>query len=475
MVNSLHKEQIADSSIVEEDELASTGTLGSAYSSSLVVSNIDSVTKTITISSGDLKDPRVQNLDIIVIVGGLAAGEYTVDTIISDKIFTVNETIPNATSGSIGVFYRSGAEITGYDPSDSIIFGPSENTVKKALDSIDYTSGGGGGGTIAESSETASDPVAYTGALGLVVADSMVLSPTPGRHLLNFNSQYSSSAASITAEAATDLQSLISDLNALPATGSRGNIFGTETVTPGVYTIAGAVTSTTLTTLTLDAQGDPNALFVFRMSAAYSTGAGFNVVLFDGANSNNVFFLAVGAIALGAGTDFKGNLISTNGAVGLGTGTSLEGRMASNLGAMSLTNSIVAIPTIPSVLDMGVFERFAIFTSSGAVANTLPSTITGDIGTNLGAVTGFTTSTVSGSIYTPTSVGSIITFGIYVDGVLEVDTDRTIISGVDVDGDVIHMFAMVTTTVGQTLDIRILVGAGGVTIGNRAITSLKVG
>jgi hypothetical protein len=307
-----------------------------------------------------------------------------------------------------------------------------------------------------------------------IIMDSMILSPLAGTHLINLNAQYSSNATSITSQAAADLTATINTLNALTPTGIHSGTFGTETVFAGVYTIAGATTTTTLTTLTLDAQGNANALFVFRIGAAFSTGAGSNVVLINGANATNVFFLANGAIAMGANTNFKGSVIAINAAVDLATGCILGGRFASTLGALSMASSTVTKPTVTSVIAMGTFGRFAIFSSSGAVTNTGSSTVTGDIGTNAGTITGFGTSTVNGGYYTSASISSILTFGIYVAGLLYNYSQRVVISEVNNLSSILPMYAMVTTTTGQTVDVRISVDSGSVTVGNRIFTSVRI-
>ena len=332
----------------------------------------------------------------------------------------------------------------------------------------------GATGSIAEDTAEQSTPIEYTSSSGLITANAMALSPDAGRHQVSFNSQYSSSAESITANANTDLIALISDINALPVDNSRASAFGTETVFAGVYTISAAATATTLTTLTLDAQGDADAIFVFRIGSTFTTGVGFNVVLADGANANNVFFVSVGAISLGATNTLKGNFLC-GGTITIGAGCNIEGRVASTLGLVTLSSSVIYTPAVASGQDLRSLEAFVIYTASGAVTNALVSTITGDIGTNLGLITGFTTSTVDGGYYTSASLGSTITFGIYLDDVLVDKSDRVIIRREAVHGDVIHMYSMITITTGQILDIKILVSSGSITIGNRSITALKVG
>lgn len=137
MANELDKGMIRDSAIVEEDELSSKGIVGTAYSTVSIVSVVTG-TKTVTIT-GDLAEPRVQNKDLLVITGGLAAGNYSVNEVISETIFTVNEVIPNASSGSIDFFYRSGAEVTGIDYSTTK-FDPSTGTIQEALNQIKKSS-----------------------------------------------------------------------------------------------------------------------------------------------------------------------------------------------------------------------------------------------------------------------------------------------------------------------------------------------
>lgn len=113
MINQISDEQITDSSIVEENELKSTGLAGSPFSSLSVVS-VTASTKTIIIT-GDVNSPRIQEDDIVVISGNAASGIYSVDSITDDDTFTVKETILDAAGGTVDFYYRSGAKLTGFD------------------------------------------------------------------------------------------------------------------------------------------------------------------------------------------------------------------------------------------------------------------------------------------------------------------------------------------------------------------------
>jgi hypothetical protein len=218
----------------------------------------------------------------------------------------------------------------------------------------------------------------------------------------------------ITAQCRFDLMRLYIHLNDLfvdyPSTHAPA--FGAgETILPGVYSIGGA--GSIGGTLTLDGGGDPDALFIIKYFGAMTVGAGATVNLINGTQSCNVFFMAQGAISVAASADIKGTLFSKVGAVGLGANAILEGRMLSMEGAITAgVGSIVSPPpgtcTIqifcesgcspaPAVDVLGVLSDYALYTNVGAVSNTGTSGINGNIGTDVGASTGYASSIFIGS------------------------------------------------------------------------------
>lgn len=296
-----------------------------------------------------------------------------------------------------------------------------------------------------------------------------------GKHLILLNSQYSSTASSTTAQASADILATYNYLRSLPATVTTHiPAFGIETLTAGVYEIIGAGSITTATTLTLDGQGNPNALFVFRFGGAFSTGANAHVNLINGASANNVFWIADGAGSIGASTLLKGTIICTA-AIDIGSGSAVIGRVTSTGGALSCTVATLTKPSGSSVVNLGVVDGFVMFTSSGAIANTGNSTVTGDIGTNLGAITGFETSVVNGGYYTATSISSVIGFGVYKNNVLIPNSNRAITRYTNVASDILSLQTPVTVILGDTIDIRVTVSSGTFTTGNRSLDTLKVG
>lgn len=302
----------------------------------------------------------------------------------------------------------------------------------------------------------------------------MTLIPGAGTHKVTFNGQYSATAASITSQTASDLTAALNAINAMTATGSHILVFGNETITPGVYDVAGAGSITATTTVTLDGQGNANSIFIFRMAGAFSTGSNSNIVLINGAQASNVFWVPSGAVTIGTNTTLIGTVISLV-AVSTAGGCNITGRLSSTGGAVSITTSTIAKPTTVSQITLGSFAGFAMFTNSGGVSAGGACTVTGDVGTNVGTITGFETSTVNGNFYTSASISSILTLGIYNNGVLVPISSRSIIDTQTTSAAVATLDAIVTTIAGQSVDIRIKIDSGTFTTGNRTFTTVQVG
>lgn len=149
----------------------------------------------------------------------------------------------------------------------------------------------------------------------------------------------------VTAQCLIDLQEAINEIQAIPIT----QIIPAElagTFTAGVYGINTAATFTT--SLTLDAQNNPDALFIFNVAGAFSAAATAIMFLKNGASANNIFWNIDGAVEVGAAASLKGTFISLAGSFGFGDGTSLEGRALSLSGAITINNSRITICLRPA-------------------------------------------------------------------------------------------------------------------------------
>lgn len=210
-------------------------------------------------------------------------------------------------------------------------------------------------------------------------------------------------ANAVTAQCSTDLLNAYNQLNNTPFTNTNHTpVFGGgENLFGGVYRINGAASVAGV--LTLDAQGDSNTVFIFNIGGALTTGASTSVILANGALASRVFWIAEGAISMAAQTSMKGTLISHNAAVSMGDGCTLQGRLFSTAGAVSVYNDSVSVLPFPITRfnlspNLGTAANFALFTITGAITNTGTSNITGDMGTNEGAISGFETSTLTGTV-----------------------------------------------------------------------------
>jgi hypothetical protein len=147
--------------------------------------------------------------------------------------------------------------------------------------------------------------------------------------------------------AQTSLTTAVSALSSLPCDVVLTGIdLGTLTLLPGVYCYA---TSAGLTgTLTLNAQGNPNAVFVFQIGSTLTTASSAMVSLINGGSICNIYWVVGSSATLGTGTSFIGNILAAV-TITVTTGSTLTGRALAQTGAVTLdTNSIAVCPTCVS-------------------------------------------------------------------------------------------------------------------------------
>jgi hypothetical protein len=121
-----------------------------------------------------------------------------------------------------------------------------------------------------------------------------------------------------------------------------GNLGGL-TLPPGLYKSTSSL-SISSGDLTLDAQGNPNAVFIFQMASTLTTTSGRAVILSGGAKSSNVFWQVGSSATLGTTSVFKGTIMA-NQSITLNTGAVLNGRALARIGAVALSANSVVMPT----------------------------------------------------------------------------------------------------------------------------------
>ncbi len=123
-----------------------------------------------------------------------------------------------------------------------------------------------------------------------------------------------------------------------PGHNLTGTNLGNRTLTAGAY---GFSTSAQLTgQLTLNAQGDPNAQFVFVIGSTLTTASASSVILTNGASPCNVYWKVGSSATLGSTTAFEGNLMALQ-SISLNNGATVVGRLLARNGQVSLINNVI--------------------------------------------------------------------------------------------------------------------------------------
>lgn len=122
-----------------------------------------------------------------------------------------------------------------------------------------------------------------------------------------------------------------------------GQDLGGLTLTPGVYCFASSAELTG--TLTLNAQGDPNAVFVFQIGSTLTTASSSSVVFTNGGEGDSVFWQVGSSATLGTTTEFAGNILALT-SITLDTGANIGcGRALARNGAVTMDKNDVSIDT----------------------------------------------------------------------------------------------------------------------------------
>ncbi|HTO14279.1 MAG TPA: ice-binding family protein [Edaphocola sp.] len=207
-----------------------------------------------------------------------------------------------------------------------------------------------------------------------------------------------------TANATTDLLTAYNNIYTTTATGSHAPALANDTFTAGVYAIAG--NSTLNGVIVLDANNDPNAVFIFKIAGTFATSTASEIILINGAQSSNVFWTVEGVVSIGGQSLIKGTMIANNAAIDIASDAVIDGRMLSTTGAITLLNTTAKIPsggrpvlTGPVAPIFNSIGCYAIFSRIGQVTNSGITNVKGDVGTNNGLTTGYDPLIVNGTIH----------------------------------------------------------------------------
>jgi ice-binding like protein/uncharacterized protein DUF11 len=146
-------------------------------------------------------------------------------------------------------------------------------------------------------------------------------------------------ADSVAEQAKTDLAAAYDDAATRSVTATIPAELGGTTQTPGVYDSAAGTFGIT-GTLTLDAQGDPSAVFIFQAASTLITASLSNVDLINGAQASNVFWVVGSFATLGANSTLRGTILAVT-SITVTTGVTVDGRALAVGGAVTLDTDTI--------------------------------------------------------------------------------------------------------------------------------------
>lgn len=151
-------------------------------------------------------------------------------------------------------------------------------------------------------------------------------------------------ADAVASQAQTDLTTAYNAAAGTPCTVDlTGQNLGGLTLTPGVYCFTSSAALTGA--LTLNMQGNPNALFLFKIGSTLTTASGSSVLLTNSGGTTcppNLFWQVGSSATLGTGSTFLGNILALT-SITLTTGSNVNGRALARNGAVTLdTNTVNA-------------------------------------------------------------------------------------------------------------------------------------
>ncbi len=184
---------------------------------------------------------------------------------------------------------------------------------------------------LAGSTITNTGPTTMFGDLGLSPGSSVTGAP----HVLG--ETHVDDAVAIGAKNA--LTTAYNDAASRPGNGSAGTDLAGQVFLPGVRTASSSLLLSS-GSVTLDALGNRDAVFIFQIGSTLITGSNTSVQLTGGAQACNVFWQVGSSATLGTGTSFVGTIMALA-TITAGTAATIHGRLLASTGAVNLdTNTI---------------------------------------------------------------------------------------------------------------------------------------
>lgn len=183
----------------------------------------------------------------------------------------------------------------------------------------------------------AGDPYTVAGCPGIVTGTIFTDVPAPGTVA---KKQTADAAFAAATAAFLDTSPASRPGGTDPGAGELGGL----TLAPGIYESAGGSFGISLVDLTLDAQGNPNAVWVFQTASTLTVGTGRSVILTGGAQPKNIFWHVGSSATINGNAHMVGTIIANSGISFAGSDQILDGRAISLVSAVTYLQTTVNVP-----------------------------------------------------------------------------------------------------------------------------------
>jgi hypothetical protein len=293
------------------------------------------VNQKITVTFDEQMDSLTINPNTVFIVG--VPGAVTYDVVTQNATFTPTASLAANTTYTIMV--TTGVKDMGEVPlaapySQTFTTGPCTSGIQ----TVALCPFIGSFAVLAASTVTNTGSTTVSGDVGL----------SPGTSVTGFPPGLASGTIHIADGAAAQAQAALTAayIDAAGRSGGTsvsGDLVG-QTFTTGVYTSSSSLALSG--DVTLDAKGDPSAVFIFQIASTLTTASSSHVILANGANACNVFWQVGSSATLGTYSVFKGNILALT-SITVTTGVNLQGRVLARNGAVTLDTDVITGCTCP--------------------------------------------------------------------------------------------------------------------------------
>jgi Ice-binding-like len=147
-------------------------------------------------------------------------------------------------------------------------------------------------------------------------------------------------------EAKSALTTAFTNAKNRPSEGSAGTDLAGHMFSPGVYSASSSLELSS-GSVTLNAEGNPDAVFIFQIGTALTTGSATTVSLINGAQACNVFWQVGSSATLGVGTQFVGTILAGE-SITANSAATIHGRLLTQTAAVTLENNTITTSNCPS-------------------------------------------------------------------------------------------------------------------------------